>query len=465
MRIHGIFSAYLGDDEFDASKSIRRNSQYFDTEFVLDYSDGNRTRSLIIDWVKTFPEIQSDYYNHSPSYFQPGGAEEWRRVSFEKASKMGAYDDDDWVVFVDCTEAVSIDESLDLLPWVDPLDPVAGFTTENMYWPWMEAEILAASGDQISLPVYAFIGNSPVWIHHIVLDPALQTIIDTMTDEDIYLSLTKYELNTVNHTSVQESFQSWTRAGWSPRMFKVEALKDVDFDWSIIDVFTTLAPSDAATNGSAIISYAYARWAEDPSKIDRTVQRPMAEEFDDGWRVRKLMSLVRPVNGLPYDDWTDNDDVGATLLHDGPETTVPVENQFSSAFTHAFTNFEAVVPTQPGADWDTLNYDPLTLLYPEIIRQNRREGLYFLEEELGREPWNFYTGQPSFTAAQTLLRETRPPYEMPPPTQSNPRKKPPKVDTSLTTPGDTIFPDVEPEPTEDTARPKWNDGKWNKGIW
>ena len=58
MRIHGIFSSYLGDDEFDVGKALRRNESFFDTEFVLDLSDGHRTRIYIVDWAKSFPDVQ-----------------------------------------------------------------------------------------------------------------------------------------------------------------------------------------------------------------------------------------------------------------------------------------------------------------------------------------------------------------------------------------------------------------------
>lgn len=440
-RIHGIFSSYFGDDEFDVGKAIRWNRSFCDTEYILDLGSADRARAYVIDWVRTFPDVSAGYYQDDPEFFDPGGAENWRRTSFEQADAKWAYQNDDWIVFVDCTECLSCDESIDHSSEVDP-SPEG-----NFFQPWLRAEIETAVGSQISLPVYPFVGNSPVWPEYVVLDEALQEIIDSMSSTDIYLGLNRVELSAANISVTQQCYTDVTLAGWSPRIFSVAALRDPDFDWSILDTFVEAKPSDAAQTGMAIVSYAYARWASDPSRIDRSVQRPMTELDDDGWRMRKKMSRVRPVPGLDYVDWSVEDSGQiCTYPRSGPPLSVePMDRQFSSDFNHSFSNFDAVVPAA-GDEWDS-DWDSLQFLYPTIIRMNRREGLFFLEDEHGPTPWNFYTGQPSLTPEQIAVREALTTEIQSMPRTNLPRYVPPRPpsDTPLY-PTDTIRP-VEEIPT------------------
>ena len=445
MLIHGIFSSYLGNDEFDVGKSVRWNKYFFDTEYIMDLSDGHRTRAYIVDWAASFPDVQSGYYQHTPTFFEPGGAAEWRRVSFEKGDTAWSYDDDDWICFVDCTEGMSCDDRINRFP----TDPNA--LNPNLFLPWIEAEILVSANGQISLPIYVFVGNSSVWMEPHVIDQTLQDIIDTMTDEDIYRGLTKFELNMTNHSVSQECYQTWTRPGWSPRLFKVSTLRNSHFDWSKIDKFTATEPADAAQTGVSITSYAYARWAHDPSRINRLktnpqLMWPMTEADDDGWRVRQEMSAVRPVPGLPFVSWSSADLADRTIDRSDPPPSVTVmNNAYSTAFDDSFANFDALVPTPAGNDW--ANWDYLQFLYPNVIRQNRREGLYFLEDEVGPVPWNFYTGQPALSAEQMAARadaqtttQDRPLL----PSQIPDHYVPPPVQTDPSFPNDTIHPVTVP---------------------
>ena len=171
------------------------------------------------------------------------------------------------------------------------------------------------------------------------------------------------------------------------------------------------------------------------------------------------------------------------------------DNQFSRDFNYAYANFDAVVPTQPGDDW--VNWDDLQFIYQGIIRRNRRENLFFLQDEPPTVPWDFYTGQPEFTVAQQAIRDQtavdmaalppkslqiqskRPysPAELLQQVQNAPTSVTPPTTTSATgapvpitvqkglpSPIDTVTP-APPAPPVTNPRPKWNEGQWDEGSW
>ena len=59
-------------------------------------------------------------------------------------------------------------------------------------------------------------------------------------------------------------------------------------------------PAVPAVNTS-IVSYAYAHWNLQDIEPPQTTVPPLDANNDDGWRMRNLMSRVRPISGIPYD--------------------------------------------------------------------------------------------------------------------------------------------------------------------
>jgi len=79
------------------------------------------------------------------------------------------------------------------------------------------------------------------------------------------------------------------------RLAKVSALRASLFDWTSLDQPSLPDPGVKMQ----IISYAYAHWNLQDIVPPATAVEPLTEANDDGYRMRLLISRVRPIGGLP----------------------------------------------------------------------------------------------------------------------------------------------------------------------
>lgn len=452
MAVHGIMSSYFGDYEWDIGKSVRWFTYFCDTEYVMDINLGS-SRRFLLSWTKSFPNVAFSYNSVFPFFEDLESAAQWRYESFLAADRKWSYDDDDWIVFVDCSEGLCVDNITsplnvgssdwdDLVDEVDDRDPLtpmgappSGITSGSILPPphraledanpfkdYILGEIEAAelvdgpgTADVIYLPVWAYVGDTAPYTVDMVIDQALQDEIDAADPGDMFNGLTAEEAQVAN-TSITTTTQSkYVFAGYSARMFKASYLRDVmgsDLSqWEKIDTYESSVvesePEYTPKQYLSIISYAYARWSSDQSKMtwDR---EPVAEEYDDGWEMRKKISNVRPLvsEGFQVTDWDTSDSFGSiewgwqpdVLDIDNASSDVSgsLENQFASEqFSSAFLDFERDPIPEASELWPA-GFPVLgTPLYTNVFRDNPRDGLFYESGEIGPVPWNFVSNKPA----------------------------------------------------------------------
>lgn len=402
MAIHGIASSYFGDKEWDIGKSVRWFQLFCDTEYILDANLNRRPRAFLIAWEASFPGVKYSYFTANAFTKDPETAATWRKTSFERADAAWGYDADDWVVFVDTTEALVVDDNYppDGLGdnYSDTVDPFKGYITQ-------EIANVAPGVEVIYLPFWAFVRNSAPFRVYGTVDPTLDGVIENLLPGQTYQGLTASELRQMNRTEHISAYSFYTHPGYLPRLFKVSALRDPGFDWTTLDTFVAVEdiPAEAAKTELALslVSYAYARWSQDPTAVDPATGMPATEADDDGYRMRRYISRVRPIDGLPTDAWppVDTAPLYAPVLPDGlqpQDDSVLTEEfpEFSSDFSDAMLNFYRRAVEQPSEPWPAEHFELTSPIYPTIIRQNIREGLFFESDEFGPVPWNYVTGQP-----------------------------------------------------------------------
>jgi hypothetical protein len=105
--IHGVISTYFGDLEYDIGKSLNWTQYHCDTVYVLDSNTADGTRQYIIDWEHWLPKAK--YSFNADGYFgDVNTAALWRAEAFARADAAWGYDDEDWVLFIDGTEALNV---------------------------------------------------------------------------------------------------------------------------------------------------------------------------------------------------------------------------------------------------------------------------------------------------------------------------------------------------------------------
>jgi hypothetical protein len=399
MAIHGIASSYFGDQEWDIGKSLKWFQLFCDTEYVLDANLTGRPRSFLIAWDQSFPDAKFSYLSGASFTASPQNAVNWRRTSFERADAAWGYDADDWVVFVDTTEALCLDTGF---------PPEDEAPTANIFLPYLQEEIdNAGNADSIYLPFWAFVKTSAPFRVYRTVDPELAEAIEESNVLDTtYDGVDKDLLGRLNTSETISAYPYYTYAGLLPRVFRASALRDPDFDWASLDTFVEAAPDGAATSAISVslVSYSYARWSKDPTAIDPYTGEPASQAVDDGYRMRRYISRVRPIEGLPYDREVYPPDDTAVLHSPGlPDDLLPSDGsvldeegpEFSGDFSQDALSFYRRPVEAPDA-WPLETF-PLTLetpIYSGVIRQNYREGLYYRSDQLGPIPWNYISGQP-----------------------------------------------------------------------
>jgi hypothetical protein len=151
----------------------------------------------------------------------------------------------------------------------------------------------------------------------------------------------------------------------------------------------TITPSVAAVTAvpavkAQIIGYSYAHWNLQDIVPPATKVEALAASNDDGWRMRNLISKVRPIPGLPIGDtWQDpsTDPVGvpgpwpiAIALNTNP--TLKLWDDHGNLLTPPTPNVVVAGITTP--------------LYDTIFRLNMRDGVWYEEGVSGNIPlkWN-----------------------------------------------------------------------------
>lgn len=464
--VHGIMSSYFGDYEYDVGKSMRWFQYFCDDEYVLDINGGEKTRNLMVAWAESFPGVKFSYNTAFPFFQSPAKAAEWRQLSYERAKAAWKnYDPEDWVLFIDVSEGLCVDDTVTAAgfnPVVpeDDSDPETLVIPQNLgavneFKSYVEYEISQAQGaeqdvDTIFLPTWIYLNETAPYEVHITIDSVIAAqlaeadlaggygnVIDGFTNGEIE------RLNTAMNTTTQTEYAF---AGYLPRLIKVSKLEsflDVSVDssdWESLDDWVAHPFSggvlDAApTETCSIISYAYAQWSDDPTKMtwDRL---PETEESDRGWYTRNLISNIRPVPGLATtvngDTWADSTAGGGsevvadrfwgwqpdelliteatndTNANVGPEfenSDTGTQDQFSGDFLifdkEPITDHSADTAGTPNqSNWFPGLPELRTPLYDNMFRDNIRDGLFYFDKELGPVPWNFVAGAPAVPPAE-----------------------------------------------------------------
>lgn len=108
MAIHGIVSTYFGDYEFDIGKSLMWTKTFCDSMYVMDVNLAESSRRYVVDWSYTFPNVKHSFFSKYSFFTDATSAKNWRKESFNRAKLAWNYDPDDWVMFIDGTEALNV---------------------------------------------------------------------------------------------------------------------------------------------------------------------------------------------------------------------------------------------------------------------------------------------------------------------------------------------------------------------
>jgi hypothetical protein len=117
-----------------------------------------------------------------------------------------------------------------------------------------------------------------------------------------------------------------------------------------------------------ILSYGYAHWNLQDIVPPATTVEPLSEANDDGWRMRNLLSRVRPVPSLPIGDWQDPSTDPAGLP--GPWAPADANNPDPIDPT---TGLPMPPPVAPDSSLEGL----VTPLYDCVFRLNMRDGVWY----------------------------------------------------------------------------------------
>ena len=271
--IHALVGAPFGDLEYDVGKSVRWTQWFADDIFITDINTGDQ-RYWIVNWDLTFPNAH--HHVTDINFFVDPVA--FRREQFARAQKEPGIllEDNDWVLFVDATEGMSCDTRS--LPDNYEIQPFRSFVYREI------TRAIAAGRDFVSIPFFAFLR------HDDIITVEYQDASTAGLGEGL--------------DSIQQSIGTpyYVANQGLARLWKVSALKAVGFDWTKLD-----QPQAASADVKLqIVSYAYAHWNLQDIVPPDTEVPALDANNDDGWRMRKLISRVRPIASLPYaDPWKD----------------------------------------------------------------------------------------------------------------------------------------------------------------
>ena len=259
--VHGLCGAQFGDLEFDVGKSIRWTQWFVDDLLITDISTGQQ-RYWVVNWSLTFP--QAFHHVTSVNFFYDTVA--FRKAQFAEAQRQLIMEDNDWVLFVDAHEGMSCDTRSQ--PTDVSVQPFKSYVTREIQ------RAVDASKDRAVIPFYVFLRDEDVQNIEYPT-PAFEDDPTIPFDTATLSTGVPYYL----------PYQGLTR------LVKVSALKNPAFDWASID--TPSAPD--ANVKLQIVSYGYAHWNVQDVVPPATSPPPLDAANDDGWRMRNLLSMVRPI--------------------------------------------------------------------------------------------------------------------------------------------------------------------------
>jgi hypothetical protein len=334
-RIHALIGAQFGDYEFDVGKSVRWTQWFVDDVHISDVNMGTQ-RYWVVNWAGSFPEVT---YNVTGINFFTA-ASNFRKMQFEEAGKYWPIDDNDWVLFCDAHEALSCDTTS------QPDDH-----NFLMFKPYLYREIARATGDTVVLPFFAFL-------------------------RDDHVQNIQYESTAIGFDGTPlVVLQSAGVPYYLPylgltRLVRASALRDPSFHWGSIDWPQVIVDTTVKVQ---ILSYGYAHWNFQTIPPGQTSVPELDESNDDGWRQRNLISMVRPLPGLPIGSWQSPvfDPVGER----GP---------WAPEFRAAPPLLYPPDPAPPPISAQTTGV--LTPLYHTIFRLNMRDGVWWEGDQAGNTP-------------------------------------------------------------------------------
>lgn len=271
-----------------------------------------------------------------------------------------------------------------------------GYFTGEVFKSWIQAEIDAAIDDGknfISLDSWALIrSGAPTDLVFTLSQPGLQANAATATTcEEYYVPM-----------------------GSMIRIGKVSSLNNPAFNWLSFDQpepsFVSAYPADKLS----LISYAYVRWSDSPVNMTQAVDdtapnyvdplddatpplRPVSIDYDVGYAMRRLISQVRPLLGVPIapEDWGDAD----------PDGEQPMIDSYKKLDLVYFQNEQYV-----DEEFVYNGYRPYggSPLYPGILRANLREGIWYTNR--GTNPVTIRVANASLTSGIVTVDTTEPHY-------------------------------------------------------
>jgi hypothetical protein len=268
--VHALCGAQYGDLEFDVGKSIRWTQWFVDDVHITDVNLGT-PRYWIVNWAETYPfafhAVTGVNFFYSTVAFRK---EQWRLARLEQGIQ---YDAEDWVLFIDAHEGLAIDTR-------DPQPPNADVEPFKAYLYREIARAEAGGKDRVVLPFYAFVRHDQI--------------------TNVYYPSPAFADGTLGFTTASGAMGTpyYIAAQGLTRLVKVKVLDSGSFNWAEID--TPSAPASGLN--AAIVSYGYAHWNVQDIVPPATTVEPLSEANDTGWQMRKLLSMVRPIAGLPYAD-------------------------------------------------------------------------------------------------------------------------------------------------------------------
>jgi hypothetical protein len=346
--IHGVVAAQFGDLEFDVGKSVRWAQWFTDTVHITDINTGSQ-RYWVVNWTDSFPQATHDV--SSINYFYVPA--QFRQAQFQAAMAQHSMDDEDWVLFMDAHEGMSCDSRS------TPDD-----VTHNPFRSFLFREVtraITAGNDYASIPFYAFLRHVTTNVEYV--HPGAMTVDPSDPNN------ANPDIGTVSQPVAVPYYVPYQGLR---RLWRVGALKATSFDWTQLDQPST--PSAGAK--IQIISYAYAHWNIQDIVPPNTTVPLMTLANDDGFRMRKQISRVRPVTGIPFDDahWSPSfDPTGLVGPWGFDQPTSP----------------DPITGTPPPPATDSSVAGLLTPLYDLTFRINLRDGLFWQGNDLGNVPLEY----------------------------------------------------------------------------
>ena len=343
-KLHGLVGAQFGDLDFDVGKSVRWSMFFHDDTYIVDINTGEQ-RYWVVNWAQSFPEAEHIVTGRN-FFVSPA---EWRQEQFAAGDRQFHYGNEDWVLIVDGHEGLSVDNrSL-------PDDYVASPFKSFVYREVQRA--LLASSEIAYLPFFVYLKYSD-----------LQNVT--------YATQADVGGQALGIPPVQQAISvPWYLPYQAlPRLIKVSALRDPSFDWASID-----QPVDAPDPNVKlqVISYGYAHWNIQDIPPGETRVPALEESNDDGYRMRNLLSRIRPAPDVPFGTpWQSQSTDPASLP--GPwcvDTT-------SSSDPDLASTVEESGHTLAHADTSGIRVP----LYDTVMRLNLRDGLWYEHGVSGNVP-------------------------------------------------------------------------------